>query len=225
VSNGNAGCLADIFPFLKLFVKEDNHRQNQIVSKVLPYAKRDDFLSRSEMSFYKVLQQAIDTQVIICPKVGLGDIFFVNSKDRSTFTTYNNKINRKHVDFLLCKSETLEPICGIELDDLSHEKEDRKIRDKFVDELFRVSDLPLLRFKNKASYSLIEIKEELKPVLRRCQVNISKITTETKTEETEPICPKCKIPMVKRTVNKGENKGQEFYGCSNFPKCRNIADI
>lgn len=33
-------------------------------------------------------------------------------------------------------------------------------------------------------------------------------------------CPKCGSDLVLRTVNRGENKGQKFYGCSAFPACR-----
>lgn len=33
-------------------------------------------------------------------------------------------------------------------------------------------------------------------------------------------CPRCSSPLVLRTAKKGPNAGQEFYGCSNFPKCR-----
>lgn len=40
-------------------------------------------------------------------------------------------------------------------------------------------------------------------------------------ESNEPsICPKCGGTMVLRTVKKGDNAGKQFYGCSNFPKCR-----
>lgn len=42
---------------------------------------------------------------------------------------------------------------------------------------------------------------------------------------TVPICPKCNIPMVKRTAKKGENAGNDFYGCPNFPKCRHTLKI
>ena len=35
-----------------------------------------------------------------------------------------------------------------------------------------------------------------------------------------PLCPKCGIPMIVRTITKGEHKGKQFYGCSNFPNCR-----
>ncbi len=39
------------------------------------------------------------------------------------------------------------------------------------------------------------------------------------------ICPKCRAPMVRRKAIKGPNAGIEFYGCSNFPKCREIVNI
>lgn len=39
------------------------------------------------------------------------------------------------------------------------------------------------------------------------------------TEESGKICPKCGKPMVLRTAKKGENIGQQFWGCSGFPKC------
>ncbi len=38
-------------------------------------------------------------------------------------------------------------------------------------------------------------------------------------------CPKCGAMLVLRTASKGENKGNSFYGCSNYPKCRYIQNI
>lgn len=34
------------------------------------------------------------------------------------------------------------------------------------------------------------------------------------------VCPKCGSPLVLRTAKKGPNAGDQFYGCSGFPKCR-----
>ncbi len=34
-----------------------------------------------------------------------------------------------------------------------------------------------------------------------------------------PACPRCGADMVRRTAMKGKNAGQEFWGCSGFPKC------
>lgn len=38
-------------------------------------------------------------------------------------------------------------------------------------------------------------------------------------------CPKCNGDLVLRTANRGSNIGNQFYGCSNFPKCKYIQNI
>ena len=37
-------------------------------------------------------------------------------------------------------------------------------------------------------------------------------------------CPKCNGELVLRTAKRGENKGNSFYGCSNYPKCKYIQE-
>lgn len=34
-----------------------------------------------------------------------------------------------------------------------------------------------------------------------------------------PTCPSCDIKMILRTTSKSRDKGEQFWGCSNFPKC------
>lgn len=41
----------------------------------------------------------------------------------------------------------------------------------------------------------------------------------------EMICPKCGSKMILRTAKKGEYIGKEFWGCTNYPKCRHIQNI
>jgi restriction system protein len=38
-------------------------------------------------------------------------------------------------------------------------------------------------------------------------------------------CPKCNNELVLRTAKQGKNEGQQFYGCSSFPKCRFIRQL
>jgi restriction system protein len=40
-----------------------------------------------------------------------------------------------------------------------------------------------------------------------------------------PICPLCSSAMIKRTARKGSNAGNEFWGCSLFPKCKGTIQI
>lgn len=161
MSNNNPGCLGFILQAIGVLPKQIDKLETK---DSLPYALRDDFLSSAELSFYKILNQTIGERAIICPKVSLKDIFFVKTRDKSEFYIYSNKINLKHVDFLICSKETLKPICGIELDDSSHVRQDRIERDEFVDKVFKAADLRLIRIPNKISYSITEIEEKIKPL-------------------------------------------------------------
>lgn len=40
---------------------------------------------------------------------------------------------------------------------------------------------------------------------------------------TAPSCPRCAQPMVRRTAKRGVNAGQDFWGCSDYPRCRGTA--
>lgn len=35
-----------------------------------------------------------------------------------------------------------------------------------------------------------------------------------------PLCPRCQSPMVLRTAGRGANAGEQFWGCSMYPKCQ-----
>ena len=70
------------------------------------------------------------------------------------------------------------------------------------------------KYKNSAQPASKSVAEsepqlELKPELK---------------SETDPerICPLCGSKLVLRTAKKGSNAGNQFYGCSAFPKCRYI---
>ncbi|MCR5546086.1 MAG: Arm DNA-binding domain-containing protein [Lachnospiraceae bacterium] len=41
----------------------------------------------------------------------------------------------------------------------------------------------------------------------------------------ELVCPKCGSALVLRTAKKGANAGNQFYGCSGYPKCRYIQNM
>ena len=45
------------------------------------------------------------------------------------------------------------------------------------------------------------------------------------TKPKPPVCPKCKVPMVLRTAKKGANVGSSFWGCAQYPRCRQTVGI
>jgi hypothetical protein len=205
----------------------------------LPYRLAEPFASPAELSFYHVLRQVVGNDLTVFSKVSLGDLFYPQTGDRGQNAVYRNKIDRKHVDFLLCEPRTLRPLAGIELDDISHQREDRVARDRFVERVFETAGLPLVRFPVQADYSLEEIRTRLQssgllknvttvaPVSPPPAAAVSpSVAVPVKPEATPPLCPKCGIPMVLRTVTQeGPHKGKQFYGCPNYPRCREVAPV
>ena len=187
-----------------------------------PYRIRDDFLSAAEISFYHVLNLAVADRAVVCPKIPLGGLFYVRTSDNSKFRIYTNKIDRKHVDFLLCSPKTMHPLMGIELDDQSHQRKDRQERDELVENVFKAGNLPLVRLPVKYTYSVENLTTLIESTLKG-------LTVEPKTlvqEEPEiPKCPKCGTDMVLRTAKSGANQGKQFWGCRNYPNCRGIINI
>jgi hypothetical protein len=199
---------------------------------VYPYQMRGMLLSDAELKFFDSLKKVTGENVYICTKVGLSDIFIVKSNDQSQYRIYTNKIDRKHVDFLICDKKTMRPLVGLELDDKSHQREDRRARDAFVDEVFKAAKLPIVHIPAKRDYSLKELGDQLSAYIG-FQPSVSVVTPTVQVERPvvrannpstveAPVCPQCGGQMFLRTAKKGDNAGNSFWGCGNYPKCRGV---
>jgi hypothetical protein len=213
-TNENKGCLSIIFPFL-------DRSQDDLKDNRLPYRLRDDFLSPAEFSFYKVLTSLLGSRLTIQAKVRLGDVFFVARPNENL--SYINKINQKHLDFIACDPSTMKPIFGVELDDSSHQQSNRQERDDFVERVCKSAGFPLLRVPVQREYNSRDIAAQIKSLFTEKGVEAVPSQSVNNTQSSSiPLCPKCGIPMVLRTVSQGEHKGKQFFGCQNYPRCREV---
>ncbi|MNF47881.1 Nuclease-related domain protein [compost metagenome] len=57
------------------------------------------------------------------------------------------------------------------------------------------------------------------------QVEIAAPTITESLTKPNPLCPRCGNLMVLRTAKRGDNKGNQFWGCSRYPKCREIKTL
>lgn len=151
--------------FFLMTGRKNQREPNDEKLQGFPYEVQNHFLSPAELSFFQILRSVVGNRVVVCSKVGLGDVFRVKLEDKSKYRAYRNKIDRKHVDFLLCDSTTMRPIVGIELDDKSHERPDRQERDAFVDQVFKTAGLSLLHIPVKRAYVTTEIATQLEPFI------------------------------------------------------------
>jgi len=209
-----------------------------------PYVMNQVLFSAAERSFLGVLEQAIGREYRVLGKVRVADVVSVKSmSDRSVWQKAFNRISAKHLDFVLCRKDDLSICAAIELDDKSHQTNKRQERDAFIAGLCKAIALPLIQVQAQSAYAVADIRARVLDAIRlkedgeeRFRISGEDPRIEPRLystaekygypkaapESDNPSCPRCSSPMVRRKAMGGANVGQEFWGCSAFPKCRSI---
>ncbi len=198
-------------------------KDEKVSSKVeYPYQLSEEFITPAELNFFFNLKVVIGESAQIFSKVKLSDLFYAKTGDYGKNRSYMNRIDRKHIDFLLCNPRNLQPILGIELDDKSHQRTDRHERDDLVNHVFEAAKLPLIHIPVQRSYSQSELTSKLSTYISSAQ-NRNERADQAK--DSSPRCPKCGSEMILRTARRGDNQGEKFWGCSKYPECRGILNL
>jgi len=145
-----SGCL---FAILKLF-----GISSPTATPTLPYLRKDYLLTQAERSLFGVLSEAVDNRYLVFAKVRLADLVWL-PKGTESRQSHFNRIQSKHIDFVICDRTAIRPLLCIELDDSSHGRSDRQVRDEFVDAALIAAGLPLLRVRAKKAYNVAELKD------------------------------------------------------------------
>lgn len=186
----------------------------------LPYRLREQFMSTPELAMFRVLRNMVQDHYVVCPKVALNDIFYIVRPNENVH--FFNKIFRKHVDFLLCEPDTLEPAFGIELVKPISRNETREA-DKFMEDLFLSAGLPLVHIPSNDHYDENDLAELFKFSIVKVR-STGSLRASTKTDSV-PMCPVCGRMMVLRIHRNGSDKGKKYYGCMDSPKCSGVVEI
>ena len=98
---------------------------------IYPYHQKY-LLTKYEYNFYQQLKKITEPlNLQILAKIRLADLIEVNSGlSQSDWSKYFNKIKSKHIDFAIANNMKI--ITLIELDDNSHQRNERQERDVFV---------------------------------------------------------------------------------------------
>ncbi|MCA9031798.1 MAG: DUF2726 domain-containing protein [Planctomycetaceae bacterium] len=148
------GCLFAVFRFLGFGDAEPQEAPS------LPYERKPELLTKAERSFFGVLQQSVAGRYHVFVKVRLADLLNVR-KGTGKWQSHFNRIQSKHIDFVLCEKEQVTPLLAIELDDSSHQRRNRQERDAFLEEALAVADFPLLRIPVRASYNVNQLRQQI----------------------------------------------------------------
>ena len=143
-----------------IFLKKQAAQNGGGADSALGYRQKKTLFTEAERSFLGVLDQCIDPkQHRIFGKVRVADIVEPNpTKNRSEWSRAFSKIKAKHFDYVICATDTLKPVCAIELDDKSHNQKKRQQRDQLLESVCQDANLPLIRVPAKRSYKLEEVK-------------------------------------------------------------------
>ncbi|MBV6452623.1 MAG: hypothetical protein MHPDNHAH_03382 [Anaerolineales bacterium] len=238
MTSQNPGCFAAIFgirakpktqkqmpisqPVLETPSTVDKLVSAKEESGIIPhYASRGILLTHTEAPFFQLLRKMTKDYLVIFPHVALRDLVSVIS-DQSEYFTYYNKIDRKQVDFVLCDPSSLKPVFAIELDDSSHNRPDRKQRDGFVEDVLAQAKIPLVRVPVRNDYSVDELSNLFKGAVAKHIAQRAEEPLSQYTIDNPPLCSKHGVRMVLRTARR---TGERFWGCPNYPLCREIIKL
>jgi hypothetical protein len=125
-----------------------------MVIALRPFFRRKYLLTKAEKSFYGVLRRILGDSYIFA-KVRLADL--VEADERHLLRKSNfDHIKSKHIDFVICDA-ALSPVIVIELDDSSHREPVRVTRDRDVNRILEIAELPILRVPVRRAYEPSEI--------------------------------------------------------------------
>lgn len=109
--------------------------------------RKIDLMTRNEFAQYrKILQVTQKLGLIVFTKVRLADLIEPTSTGKQQMSDFA-RIRSKHCDFVVCNS-LMNVVAVIEIDDASHERQDRITRDKFVDFILNDCGIKVLRFRD-----------------------------------------------------------------------------
>ena len=122
-------------PIPKTIEKRENLDQFIYIQK--------DLMSTRELHFFnKLLPVANSKNLHLFTKIRIADLLEPRYGTENWQKSFN-KIAMKHVDFVLYNKE-MKPVLVVELDDSSHNRPDRRERDRFVNHAMKSAGLPIL---------------------------------------------------------------------------------
>jgi hypothetical protein len=148
-----------VLVFGRIALSSRQHKRKVFKNNTYTYTAKSLPMTRTEADFYIKLQTVVDERYYVFPQVHLSALLDYKLKGQDWHYAFRH-INGKSVDYVLCDKETLRPTYAIELDDFTHHKADRKVRDAEVERIFADANLPLVRFKS-ANVSSKHIVSEL----------------------------------------------------------------
>ena len=132
------------------------------------YRKRKSIMSVPEREFFYLLYRAVGDKYRIFAQVHLPTLVDHKIPGQDWRGAFRH-IDEKSVDFVLCDKSYIAPLLAMELDDSSHEREDRQERDSIVENILSHAGLPLLRIRKGNGYDITRLTAEIEEMIQNAK--------------------------------------------------------
>jgi hypothetical protein len=133
----------------------------------IKYRPRGALFTKAEQKFLVALRHISGDNFHVFGKVRVSDIIVpaVNKFEKASgWHWLFSQVSQKHVDFVITDQQ-LNFICAVELNDKSHDKEDRQKRDAFLEEAFISADMALVWVNVDSQYLSQELANQIADVV------------------------------------------------------------
>lgn len=120
---------------------------------------RKPVLTEVEQTLFHRLREAWPEMIVLAQVAMPAMIGIKRPNDQERLRLFN-AINGKHVDFVICNPD-FSIRAAVELDDGTHERDNRKKSDEIKNATFAAVDVPLIRFHVRALPNVEEIRSRL----------------------------------------------------------------
>ena len=124
------------------------------------YKRKDFLMSKAEYKFFDILVDVVEGKYYVFPQIHLSNILDSKVVGQNWYGAFRH-IDEKSVDFVICDKAYIKPLLAIELDDRTHERENRKERDIKVENILNGAGMPFLRFSNNGHFNKEGIKRSV----------------------------------------------------------------
>lgn len=129
------------------------------------YRARRSVMTRREEWFFRVLQDALGRDYLIFPQIHISSLLDERIKGQN-WAAARGQTNSKSVDYVVADARTLDVLCAVELDDATHDREDRRERDRQVEEMFAGAGMPLVRFRDAEELTAGDVRRRILRAIR-----------------------------------------------------------
>ncbi|WP_083868124.1 DUF2726 domain-containing protein [Halomonas smyrnensis] len=128
---------------------KDKNYSETLMERGDAYIARSHLMTPTEREVYKVIEKRYGEKYYIFCQVRVVDVIQPNSKKYHSkskeYLSLFRQLSQWHFDYVLCDKGAFKVFCALELDDSSHNRVDRKKRDRIINEACKTSGLRLER--------------------------------------------------------------------------------